>query len=55
MSGGETFFSQFTIHNSQFTIKLVFFIKAAQAFCGKIKQAPTNLSTNPAYFQGFGE
>jgi hypothetical protein len=34
---------------------LVSFAKAAQAFCGKIKQAPTDLSTNPAYLQGFGE
>ncbi|MCK5878111.1 MAG: hypothetical protein KAG43_10785 [Candidatus Marithrix sp.] len=31
------------------------FAKAAQEFCGKIEQAPTDLSTNPAYFQGFGE
>jgi hypothetical protein len=51
----KRFFHHSQLHNSQFTIKLVFFIKAAQAFCGKIKQAPTNLSTNPAYFQGFGE
>ena len=29
---------------------LVSFAKAARAFCGKIKQAPTDLSTNPAYF-----
>lgn len=34
---------------------LISFAKAAQAFCGKIKQAPTDLSTNSAYFQGFGE
>ncbi len=33
----------------------VSFAQAAKAFCGKIKQAPSDLSTNPAYFEGFGK
>ena len=31
------------------------FAQAAKAFCGKIEQAPTDLSTNSTHFQGFGE
>ena len=31
------------------------FTQATQAFCGKIKQAPTDLSTNPDYLNGLGE
>jgi len=37
---------------------LISFAKVAQAFCGKIKQAPNDLSINSVYsvyFQGFGE
>nr|VFK56458.1 MAG: hypothetical protein BECKTUN1418F_GA0071002_10886 [Candidatus Kentron sp. TUN]VFK62766.1 MAG: hypothetical protein BECKTUN1418E_GA0071001_10867 [Candidatus Kentron sp. TUN] len=31
------------------------FARIAEAFRGKIKQAPADLSTNPAYFEDFGE
>nr|VFK18036.1 MAG: hypothetical protein BECKLPF1236A_GA0070988_1018711 [Candidatus Kentron sp. LPFa]VFK33298.1 MAG: hypothetical protein BECKLPF1236C_GA0070990_1020011 [Candidatus Kentron sp. LPFa] len=31
------------------------FARAAESFRGKIKQAPADLSTNPVYFEGFGE
>lgn len=31
------------------------FAQVAKAFCGKIQQAPADLSTNKVYFQGFGE
>jgi hypothetical protein len=31
------------------------FTQATQAFCGKMKQAPADLSTNPDYLKGFGE
>nr|VFK00630.1 MAG: hypothetical protein BECKLFY1418B_GA0070995_11991 [Candidatus Kentron sp. LFY] len=31
------------------------FARIAEAFRGKIKQAPADLSTNPVYFEGFGE
>nr|VFK28841.1 MAG: hypothetical protein BECKMB1821I_GA0114274_100750 [Candidatus Kentron sp. MB]VFK74119.1 MAG: hypothetical protein BECKMB1821H_GA0114242_100150 [Candidatus Kentron sp. MB] len=31
------------------------FAGIAEAFCGKIKDAPADLSTNPVYFEGFGE
>lgn len=31
------------------------FAQAAKAFRGKIKHAPADLSTNSAYFKGFGE
>nr|VFK50640.1 MAG: hypothetical protein BECKTC1821D_GA0114238_111511 [Candidatus Kentron sp. TC] len=31
------------------------FAQAAEAFCGKIKNAPADLSTNPVYFESFGE
>lgn len=31
------------------------FARATEAFCGKIKDAPADLSTNPAYFEDFGE
>nr|VFK42326.1 MAG: hypothetical protein BECKTC1821E_GA0114239_101827 [Candidatus Kentron sp. TC] len=31
------------------------FARVAEAFRGKIKDAPADLSTNPAYFDGFGQ
>nr|VFJ74910.1 MAG: hypothetical protein BECKFM1743C_GA0114222_108163 [Candidatus Kentron sp. FM]VFJ75593.1 MAG: hypothetical protein BECKFM1743A_GA0114220_108493 [Candidatus Kentron sp. FM]VFK23371.1 MAG: hypothetical protein BECKFM1743B_GA0114221_109213 [Candidatus Kentron sp. FM] len=31
------------------------FARITEAFCGKIKHAPADLSTNPVYFEGFGE
>nr|VFK56128.1 MAG: hypothetical protein BECKTC1821F_GA0114240_100923 [Candidatus Kentron sp. TC] len=31
------------------------FARIAEAFCGKIKDAPADLSTNPVYFEDFGE
>jgi len=31
------------------------FARIAEAFRGKIKQAPADLSTNPVYFEDFGE
>ncbi|MCP4699673.1 MAG: hypothetical protein GY862_22910 [Gammaproteobacteria bacterium] len=39
-------------NNEQPTIS---FAQAAKKFCGKIKHAPVDLSTNPAYLNGFGQ